>query len=127
MRTNKTSEQPENELEERIRLSLLYDFYGALLKENQKRMFEAHVSEDYNLSEIAAEEGISRQGVHDAIKRATRQLEQYEAKLGLVKRFEKQKILVKKLQERILSLPAAQHQKEWSDISKILDELLDEV
>ncbi len=50
-------------LEERLELSLLYDFYGALLKENQQRMFEAYILEDYNFSEIAAQEEISRQGV----------------------------------------------------------------
>ena len=49
----------EDELEERVELSLLYDFYGALLKENQQRMFEASILEDYNFTEIAEEEGIS--------------------------------------------------------------------
>lgn len=57
-------------IEERVELSLLYDFYGALLKDNQRRMFEASILDDYNLSEIAEDENITRQGVHDAIKRA---------------------------------------------------------
>ena len=78
----------EHSIEERLELSLLYDFYGALLKDNQRRMFEASVLEDYNLSEIAEDEGITRQGVHDAIKRASNQLRTYEEKLGLVARFE---------------------------------------
>lgn len=83
----------ENELEERVQLSLLYDFYGALLKESQRRMFEANVLEDYNYAEIAEEEGISRQGVYDAVKRASRQLKEYEEKLGLVARFQRQQSL----------------------------------
>ena len=45
-------------LEQRLELSLLYDFYGALLKENQQRMFEAYILEDYNFSEIAAQEDL---------------------------------------------------------------------
>ena len=84
-------------IEERVELSLLYDFYGALLKENQRRMFEASILDDYNLAEIAEDENITRQGVHDAIKRACKQLREYEQKLGLVEKFEKQKELVKKL------------------------------
>jgi len=48
-----SSLKKEHTIEERLELSLLYDFYGALLKENQQRMFEASVLEDYNFSEIA--------------------------------------------------------------------------
>ena len=50
-----------NAIEERVELSMLYDFYGALLKENQQRMFEACILDDYGYTEIAEEEGISRQ------------------------------------------------------------------
>ena len=53
-----------NAIEERVELSMLYDFYGALLKENQQRMFEACILDDYGYTEIAEEEGISRQGVY---------------------------------------------------------------
>ena len=47
-----------NAIEERVELSMLYDFYGALLKENQQRMFEACILDDYGYTEIAEEEGI---------------------------------------------------------------------
>ena len=80
-----------NAIEERVELSMLYDFYGALLKENQQRMFEACILDDYGYTEIAEEEGISRQGVYDAIKRASKQLREYEQKLGLVARFQRHK------------------------------------
>ena len=43
-----------NAIEERVELSMLYDFYGALLKENQQRMFEACILDDYGYTEIAA-------------------------------------------------------------------------
>ena len=67
-----SSLKKEHTIEERLELSLLYDFYGALLKENQQRMFEASVLEDYNFSEIAQDEGITRQGAYDTVKRATK-------------------------------------------------------
>ncbi|OKZ82582.1 MAG: hypothetical protein BHW06_11195 [Clostridium sp. 44_14] len=53
----------EQRLEERVYLSMLYDFYGALLKENNRRIFEAYIQEDYSISEIAEEMEISRQAV----------------------------------------------------------------
>ena len=55
----------DDRIEERVELSILYDFYGALLKENQQRMFEACILEDYNFTEIAQEEGIEIVGTHD--------------------------------------------------------------
>lgn len=118
--------KPEDEIEERVELSMLYDFYGALLKENQQRMFEASILEDYNFAEIAQEEGISRQGAYDAIKRASKQLRSYEEKLGLVAKFQKQKILVKKLREQLSWLDVPSDDKLWQEIFNILEEILEE-
>ena len=67
--------------------ALLYDFYGELLTEHQKDVYEQVVLEDYSLSEIAQMKGISRQGVHDLVKRCQKILEGYEAKLHLVEKF----------------------------------------
>jgi predicted DNA-binding protein YlxM (UPF0122 family) len=112
-------------IEERVELSLLYDFYGALLKENQRRMFEGSILDDYNLAEIAEDENITRQGVHDAIKRACKQLREYEQKLGLVEKFEKQKELVKKL-HIILKGMNIGDEGELEEVYSIIDEILDE-
>ena len=89
----------EQRLEERVYLSMLYDFYGALLKENNRRIFEAYIQEDYSISEIAEEMEISRQAVHDAVKRITKQLKGYEEKLGLLERFEQQRSEMRRLHE----------------------------
>ncbi len=67
--------------------ALLYDFYGELLTSHQKEIYEQFVLEDLSLSEIASEAGISRQGVHDLIKRCQKTLEGYENKLHLVEKF----------------------------------------
>ena len=62
-------------MEEKIEQAYLYDFYGELLNEHQRRIYEDFVFNDLSLGEIANEEGISRQGVHDMIKRCTKSLE----------------------------------------------------
>lgn len=115
-----------SEVEERVKLSLLYDFYGALLKENQQRMFEAYMMADYGYSEIAEEEGISRQGAYDAIRRASKQLHEYEDKLGLVKRFRQQQVLVGKLQEQLQQMDISMDTPGWQEVLRLLGDLMEE-
>lgn len=67
--------------------ALLYDFYGELLTTHQKEVYEQFILDDLSLSEIAESAGISRQGVHDLIRRCQKALEGYEVKLHLVERF----------------------------------------
>ncbi len=67
--------------------TLLYDFYGELLTPHQREVYEDAVCNDMSLSEIAGERGISRQGVHDLLRRCDRILQDYESKLHLVERF----------------------------------------
>lgn len=74
-------------MNEILKQALLYDFYGELLNEHQKEIYEQFVLEDLSLSEIAQGAGISRQGVHDLVKRCQKTLEGYETKLHLVERF----------------------------------------
>lgn len=76
---------------------LLYDFYGELLTDHQKKLYEDAVFGDLSLGEIAQEYGISRQGVHDLIKRCNRSLQEYEEKLHLIQRFMKIKEQVNQL------------------------------
>ncbi len=66
------------------RVMLLYDFYGSLLTSKQQEVMRLYYEHDLSLGEIAAELKISRQAVHDILKRAERSLEAYEAKLGLL-------------------------------------------
>ena len=74
-------------MEEFVKQTFLYDFYGELLTKRQRQVYEAVVLEDYSLSEVAQELGISRQGVFDMIKRCNKTLEEYEKKLHLVEKF----------------------------------------
>ena len=67
--------------------ALLYDFYGELLTEHQQSIYEDAVCNDLSLGEIALERGISRQGVHDLIRRCDKILQEYEARLHLMEKF----------------------------------------
>ncbi len=73
-------------------ITLLLDFYGDMLTDKQRSFLSLYYNDDLSLSEIAADEGITRQGVRDAIKRAEIQLISMEERLGLVSRFENMKI-----------------------------------
>lgn len=72
-----------------IERNMLFDFYGELLTERQRNIYQDAVYGDLSLSELADDYGISRQGVHDLIKRCDKTLEEYEQKLHLIERFEK--------------------------------------
>jgi predicted DNA-binding protein YlxM (UPF0122 family) len=74
-------------MEKFVERTLLYDFYGELLTEHQQSIYEDVVLNDYSYTEVAEERGISRQGVHDMVKRCDRILEEYEGKLHLVEKF----------------------------------------
>ena len=65
----------------------LYDFYGELLTEHQRQIYESRVFDNLSLSEIAEDFEISRQGVHDLVKRCDKILQGYEEKLHLVEKF----------------------------------------
>lgn len=69
-----------------LSVSQLLLLYGALLPEKQRLLCELYFDEDLSLSEISENEGITRQGARDAIKRAETQLKAYESALGLIKK-----------------------------------------
>ena len=78
-------------LEKFLHMSTLFDIYGALLTDKQKRCLQMHLFEDFSLSEISDELGISRQAVYDMLRRSEQVMQQYENKLGLAARATKEK------------------------------------
>lgn len=74
-------------MEKIVEQGLLYDFYGELLTAHQRSVYEDAVYNDMSLAEIAEQYGISRQGVHDLIRRCNKLLAGYEEKLHLVEKF----------------------------------------
>lgn len=107
-------------MEKIVERTLLYDFYGELLTERQQQVYENVVLEDLSLSEVAQDLGISRQGVHDMIRRCDKALEDFEDKLHLVERFLK----IRGQVQRIQKLSEAEGITTITEISReILEEL----
>lgn len=97
--------------------TMLYDFYGELLTEHQRQVYEDAVYNDLSLGEIAREQGISRQGVHDLVRRCDRILQGYEDKLHLVERFARAKGMVEEIRE--LAFGASDKAGMQADLAKI--------
>lgn len=103
-------------MKEIARRALLYDFYGELLTEHQKKVYEDAVMNDFSLSELAEEYGVSRQGIHDLLKRCDAILEGYEEKLGLIKRFAILKDSAKGIQGDLENLKEISGRKERNQL-----------
>lgn len=78
-------------------ITMLYDFYGELLTDKQKEIFELYHLNDYSLYEISSELNISRQAVLDSIKRTEKSLLHYEEKLSLIEKYLNQQKIVDKI------------------------------
>lgn len=106
------------EMERFVERTLLFDFYGELLTEHQRNVYEDVVMNDCSYAETAEVYHISRQGVHDLVRRCDRALGEYEAKLHLVEKF----LSIQKKVEKIHTL--AEGQPEIEEITReILEEL----
>ena len=112
-------------MEKFVERTLLYDFYGELLTEHQRNVYEDVIFNDMSLSEIAQEQGISRQGVHDLIRRCDRTLLGYEEKLGLIAKFQKTKEKVTEIHRLTEEFSQTQNQALIEAIGRISNEILD--
>ena len=98
-------------MEKIVEQALLFDFYGELLTEHQKQIYEDHVLNDLSVSEIATDRGISRQGVHDMLKRCDKILKGYEEKLHLIDKFLKTK-------EKVAAINRLANEMKNGDVSR---------
>lgn len=104
--------------------SLLFDFYGNLLTENQRKVMALYHEENLSLGEIAAENNISRQAVHISLKKAEAALKAYEEKLGLLHRWIERAQLLERLGKDINSINIDNlSEDDKIKINKILKEL----
>jgi len=83
------------------RMAMLFDFYGKLLTKKQQEMLALYYEQDLSLGEIAEEFEVSRQAIHDIIKRSEKILEDYEEKLGLVVKFNAEQDKINKMLQLI--------------------------
>ena len=114
-------------MEKIVEQTLLYDFYGELLTEHQRRIYEDVVLNDYSLSEVAQELGISRQGVHDNLKRCRRNLEDYEEKLHLVEKFVSIREKIRRIHKLSKECESLDKEELVSRIESIYQEILEEL
>lgn len=89
-----------NELEKKERYSVLLDLYGDLLGTEERKRAQAHYYSDFSLAEIAEEEGKSRNAIHISIKAAERKLDEYENRLGLMRRNQQIREILDQLEEK---------------------------
>lgn len=109
-------------MDKNVAMALLMDFYGELLTPRQRDALHMHYEEDMSLAEIAEGLSITRQGVHDALKRGEAALEDYEQRLGLVSRYRKVQRMVEQTR---LTIPAAggMDEAQCRELLKKLDDI----
>lgn len=100
--------------------ALLCDFYGDLLKDHQREIFEASVMDDMSLSEIAESFHMTRQAASDMLARCRRKLLSYEDKLGLIQKTES----IRNGLEEIKTLAGKTHSKDSIKITEIADRIM---
>lgn len=112
-------------MESFVRFNLLFDFYGQLLTKRQQLVVQWYYDHDLSLAEIAEQLSISRQGVHDLLRRSQQSLESYEKRLGLVERFRQERQRLDDLKELLVQLQDCQDSR-WQRVFELLEETTSE-
>lgn len=113
-------------LEKSLFFSVLYDYYGNLLKENQAIVIDLYYNQDFSLGEIAEELNISRAGIHDTLKRAEKNLTEFEEKLSLHSKLEKINESAENIIEIINRIDDDKYSNELNSIRKEAEKILNE-
>lgn len=112
-----------------MQISLLYDFYGQFLTKKQREVMHLYFENDYSLSEIAENLNVSRQAIHDTIKKSKKILTEYEARLGLAQKFEGRDLALTRISEiveelrKLISDEVKQQRQSDEHIQKRLEEI----
>lgn len=114
-------------MEEFLQQTLLYDFYGELLTEHQRKVYEEVVLNDLSYSEAAEMFGVSRQGVHELVKRCNKILSEYESKLHLVERFVQIRETVKQIQKMASQIDFIDKETLASGVREVSGKILEEL
>lgn len=111
-------------MDNKLKQAYLYDFYGEMLNEHQRQIYEDFMFNDLSLGEIAGEEGISRQGVSDMVKRCEKKLLGYEEKLHLVEKFLSIKSDVEQIHGLTEEFKKSQNKKLIDEIENLSTDIL---
>ena len=113
----------EREIDNLAETSLLYDFYGALLTEKRREVMELYHEENFSIVEIAEELGVSKQAVHENLRKSEKILRSYEDKLGLMKSLLETRNLIESIDLRIDSLIIKAEEKGADEIGSELKDI----
>ena len=109
--------------EDFAKYALLYDFYGELLSERQRKIYEAYAYNDLSLSEISDSFGISRQAASTMIGRCRKALLEYESSLHMADKFAK----IERLASDIHNLASSSEGELAKNITKLSEDILQEI
>ncbi len=84
-------------LEKALEIIELYDLYQALLTEKQKEYFESYYFDNFSITEISENLNVSRNAVHDQLKKTVSKLNDFEEKLNLKRLGKERKNIINKL------------------------------
>lgn len=125
----KAEPNPLDTVEDIYEVTVLLDFYGQLLTERQYEIMDLHFNSDLSLGEIAEDLGISRQGVHDSIRKGKQALSGYENRLGLAERFKEQERNIEKalksLKRMVKKNPEIMKDSDYQQAMDLLGKVLD--
>lgn len=107
----------QEDIGKKVELAWLMAFYGGMLTEKQRQVLTMHCEEDLSLGEIAHEAGVSRQGVHEMLSRASARLFELEEKLGMANRF-------RKVEQGLVTCREALREGRCGDAETLLDDLI---
>ena len=118
---SKDSEEGRSAVSDRIKFSLLYDYYGELLGERNREIFEGYVLDDLSLSELAESMDVSRQAIRDSVNRSKKQLLMYEKCLQVEKKTEEVLSHMEEI-ERLVKAYRIAHEPD-KDLTELLDKI----
>ena len=115
------------EREALVEKTLLYEVDGERLTAHQREIYEDVVLNDYSISEVAQELGISRQGVHDQVRRIDKLLAGYEERLMLVEKFLDLKEKVSNIRKIVDNCNLENLEAVKNAVAEISDSILEEL
>ena len=103
-------------MEKKVEISILLDIYSNLLTEKQYDFLNDYYNNDLSLSEIAENEGITRQAVRDNLKKGENKLFEYEEKLGIMRKQIMQEEQIANILSEISKINSKSSDKEIADV-----------
>jgi hypothetical protein len=111
-------------IEKKMHLGDLFAVYGPLLTDKQQEILNLSLDEDYSLGEIAEILTISRQAVNDVVKKAEKAMENYELKLAIIEKTQRQNQLLEQAKASV-ETHLSSEQALYKELQQILDALQD--